>query len=542
MHNTNSRNCSSSSAAFDRGLSDVDLLRQFVEDRNQQAMAAIIARHGSLVMGVCRRVLRNDHDAADAFQATFLVLLKKANSIGKVTSLAGWLYSVAHRVANKARSQSSWRQKREGSGLEMNPAVPPNEPVDEETVGLIHEELCNLPENFRLPLILCCLEGEAREDAAEHLGWTLGSLKGRLERGRELLLARLKRRGVVLSVAALAGAFAQQATAAEVPAALASSTVSTLTLVVAGQSLIGGTVSAHTAALTQGVLKAMFIAKLKVAGVVLITGGVVATGSAVVVQRVFAAPPAANKPLAGKGENVTEKQKVEFVKSEDGIKLAEAGTKEAAGGEKQIDKDDEERLIRRQKSMNNIKQLGLAMHGYNADHGTFPAAASYGQGGKPLLSWRVLILPYIDQVDLYKQFKLEEPWDSPHNKKLLEKMPEIYRAPGMEKEHPTETFYQVFTGPGTPFEGQRGLAIKQFKDGTSNTILAVEARTPVPWTKPADIAYDAEKPLPKLGGVFKDGFCALVGDGAARFVPRDISDADLRPWITPAAKDVSGQF
>jgi RNA polymerase sigma factor (sigma-70 family) len=278
-------------------LSDVELLRQFVEQKNQSAMTAIIDRHGRLVMGVCRQILKSEHDAADAFQATFLVLLKKADSLHKLTSLAGWLYGVARRVAQKARSQSSRRQKREGAGVAMNPTAPPVTRTDEETIDLIHAELESLPEKYRLPLILCCLEGEARERAAELLGWTVGSLKGRLERGREMLIARLERRGVILSAAILTGLMAQQASAA-VPVAVASSTVSALSMVAAGQSLAGGAVSVQAVTLTEGVLKAMLIAKLKVSAIVLLAGGLATTGSVVGIQRLLAAPPAQKKGQA----------------------------------------------------------------------------------------------------------------------------------------------------------------------------------------------------------------------------------------------------
>ena len=155
------------------GRSDAELLRLFVEQHDQPAMTAIVGRHGPLVMGLCRNMLKNEQDAADAFQATFLVLLKKARSIGKPASLASWLHAVACRVALRARSQSMRRQKHEWSGTDMTPMAFAVEPAGEEpgteTVGLIHQELCKLPERFRLPVILCYLEGESREAAAKRL-------------------------------------------------------------------------------------------------------------------------------------------------------------------------------------------------------------------------------------------------------------------------------------------------------------------------------------------------------------------------------------
>ncbi|HEY8503525.1 MAG TPA: DUF1559 domain-containing protein, partial [Gemmataceae bacterium] len=144
----------------------------------------------------------------------------------------------------------------------------------------------------------------------------------------------------------------------------------------------------------------------------------------------------------------------------------------------------------RAQSQNNLKQIGLAMHNYHDTHGTFPAAAITDKQGRPLLSWRVAILPYLDQNNLYQQFKLDEPWDSEHNKKLLEKMPEIYAPVRGKAPQPHSTYYQVFTGPGTPFAGPKGLHFREFKDGLSNTLLVVEAGVAVPWTKPQDIPYD----------------------------------------------------
>jgi uncharacterized protein (TIGR03067 family) len=183
-------------------------------------------------------------------------------------------------------------------------------------------------------------------------------------------------------------------------------------------------------------------------------------------------------------------------------------------------------------SANNLKIIGVAMHNYlDSNRGSFPPAAIYSKDGKPLLSWRVAILPYLEQGQLYKEFKLDEPWDSPHNRKLLEKMPKVY-APvaGDAKEY--WTFYRVFTGPGTIFEGTKGTRITAITDGTSNTILVVEAGEAVPWTKPDELPYDASKPLPKLGGMFKDGFNALFADAAVRFIRAKADPQILRLAIT----------
>jgi len=161
----------------------------------------------------------------------------------------------------------------------------------------------------------------------------------------------------------------------------------------------------------------------------------------------------------------------------------------------------------------NLKQLALAMHTYHAQDGRLPPAAVSGADGKPLLSWRVVLLPYIEQNDLFQQFKMDEPWDSPHNIKLLDQMPSTYLpVDGIPAHEPFTTFYQVFVGKGTPFEGRDGLTFKDLGARVSNTFMIVEAANAVPWTKPEDIPYDESRPLPKLGGLRRGIFFATLLD------------------------------
>jgi len=187
--------------------------------------------------------------------------------------------------------------------------------------------------------------------------------------------------------------------------------------------------------------------------------------------------------------------------------------------------------------MDNLKQLGLAMHNYLSTNGTFPPAAVYSRDGKPLLSWRVLLLPYVDQNDLFRQFKLDEPWDGPTNKKLLAKMPETYAIPRDKAKQSHATAYQVFTGAGTIFPGPKASRIADITDGTSYTILIVEAAEAVPWTKPADLPYSPNKPLPKLG-ISKKGFQATIADGSVRFFKQTIKEATVRALITSNGGEV----
>jgi Protein of unknown function (DUF1559) len=170
----------------------------------------------------------------------------------------------------------------------------------------------------------------------------------------------------------------------------------------------------------------------------------------------------------------------------------------------------------RQRSANNLKQIGLALHNYHDVNNTLPPAAIVDKKGKPMLSWRVMILPYVDQEALYKEFRLDEPWDSEHNKKLIDKMPATYALPvkGSKSGH---THYRVFVGNGAMWDWVQGTTLAQITDGLSNTWMVVEAEDGVPWTKPDELEFDPKQDLPRLGKAFKAGFHVLYGDGSVRF-------------------------
>jgi prepilin-type processing-associated H-X9-DG protein len=190
----------------------------------------------------------------------------------------------------------------------------------------------------------------------------------------------------------------------------------------------------------------------------------------------------------------------------------------------------------RVKDADNLTQIGLAMHMYHDKYGHFPAAAICGKDGKALLSWRVAILPDLDQENLFKQFKLDEPWDSPHNKKLLLMMPKVYALP--VRETTTLTHYRVFVGRDAGFQLQQGRRIADITDGLSNTWLAAEAAEGVPWTKPDELAYDPKARLPKLGNYLSGGFNALFMDGSVRFFPQPPDEQTMRALITHAGGEV----
>ncbi len=191
---------------------------------------------------------------------------------------------------------------------------------------------------------------------------------------------------------------------------------------------------------------------------------------------------------------------------------------------------------------NNLKQIALAMYKYNDANGRLPAHAISAKDGKtPLLSWRVAILPYLDQHDLYKQFKLDEPWDSPANKPLIARMPTVYLSPKAPPgKEPGRTHYQVFVGGGAAWDrGDQHPAIpRTFVDGTSNTILLAEAAEAVVWTKPDDLPFDPNKPLPKLGLSPDRPFLVAMADGSVRAVKRTVTDKTLRAAITTAGGEI----
>jgi hypothetical protein len=205
----------------------------------------------------------------------------------------------------------------------------------------------------------------------------------------------------------------------------------------------------------------------------------------------------------------------------------------------------------REQSTVNLKQIALAFQNFEITFGMFPAGIYDKTGQKMQLSWRVAILPFIEQDQLYRQFKFDEPWDSDHNKKLIEKMPKLYAAPTTEPSD-GKTYYRAFTGPGTALNPQPGrpgggpgipnnafgMRVTQITDGTSNTLSVAEARDPVIWTKPDELVYDASKPVPKLGGVFDSGFNAAFCDASVKFLPKTIDEKTLRALITATGGEV----
>jgi len=186
-----------------------------------------------------------------------------------------------------------------------------------------------------------------------------------------------------------------------------------------------------------------------------------------------------------------------------------------AGGWRNSAKAQDER---QNQTRNNLKQLLLALHNYHDVNKHFPPAVVMGPDGKTPHSWRVEILPFLDQKQLFEQYKLDEPWDSPSNKKVLAQIPESLRSP-FDDPKSTNAGYFAIVGPGTVFDSKTGVSIREISDGTSNTIMLVESKRNIPWTKPSDIRFDPKKAVPKLGGYVEGEFVAGMCDGSVRPIP-----------------------
>jgi RNA polymerase sigma factor (sigma-70 family) len=261
------------------GLTDGQLLESFVRQRDEAAFEALVRRHGPMVLGVCRRVLRNHHDAEDAFQATFLVLVRKAGSVVPLEMVANWLYGVAYRTALKARGMIAKQRVRERQVTDMpEPEAVEPDHCWSDLQPLLDGELSLLPDKYRVPVVLCDLEGKTGKEAARQLGWPEGTVASRLSRGRAVLAKQLTRHGLGLSGSSLAVALSQNAASASVPTSLVSSTVKAASGLAAGQALTTGLISAKVAVLTEGVVTAMFLNKVKIAVLVLGLVGVVGAG------------------------------------------------------------------------------------------------------------------------------------------------------------------------------------------------------------------------------------------------------------------------
>jgi RNA polymerase sigma factor (sigma-70 family) len=242
--------------------SDAELLRRFVHEQDEASFAALVERHGRLVWSVCRNLLAQEQDAEDAFQATLLVLSRKAGSIRQGRSVASWLYGVAYRTALKARTTIARRQKHEQRAEARPSPDPVSEAALRELQAILNEEVQRLPEKYRAPFILCCLESKSKAEASQELGWPEGTVSSRVSGARQRLQQRLARRGIELSAALCAVALTERAASAA-SATLAAGAVKAALVFASGRSLAAGLVTARAIAIAQAVLWAEAASRLK---------------------------------------------------------------------------------------------------------------------------------------------------------------------------------------------------------------------------------------------------------------------------------------
>ncbi len=279
-------------------LTDAQLLERFAASRDEPAFAALMVRHGPMVLGVCRRLLHDADQAEDAFQATFLVLARKAGSIQRQSLLSAWLYGVAYKVAARLRGRTWRRQAREASGADLASVAAAIEPDPSDLPPLLHQEVQRLPDKYRNPIVLCYLEGRTHEEAAVLLRWPLGTVKTRLIKARGLLRSRLTRQGVSASDGMTATALAAKAATAS--ARLTDATIRAATRFAAGDGGVGQLATARAIALSQGVLRTMILTKVKIAAALVLTVTMLGGGTGWLAYRtpgtVTAADASAAKP------------------------------------------------------------------------------------------------------------------------------------------------------------------------------------------------------------------------------------------------------
>ncbi len=307
------------------GLTDGQLLGCFIEHRDEAAFAALVRRHGPMVWGVCRRSL-NHQDAEDAFQATFLVLVRKAASVVPRERVANWLYGVAHQTALQARRNVTRRRAREKQGTAMPEPAAAEQDEWRDLQPLLDRELSRLPDTYREVIVLCDLEGKTRKEVARQLGLPEGTVGSRLARARVMLAKRLTQRGVALSGGAVAAVLSQKVASASVPTSVVDSTIKAAGLLAAGQAAATGAIPVQVAAPTEEVMKTLLFTKLRAAIAVLLVLGFVAIGTAIFTYRTAAGEddkePATEKPVEPAAKRQKKKEKVTaWGKEVDGVQI-----------------------------------------------------------------------------------------------------------------------------------------------------------------------------------------------------------------------------
>jgi Protein of unknown function (DUF1559)/Sigma-70, region 4 len=348
---------------------------------------------------------------------------------------------------------------------------------------ILDAELGRLPAKHRDVLILCLLNGASAEEAAGQLGCPVGTVKSRLARAREALRDRLVTRGIAPAVA-LAVLSTTDAFASPVSPILTRATL---------ELLSGSSIAPGIAALTKGVFVNMLPRSAVMSSMVLAGLTVAGVGTAWWMK-----PSQAQEPTPAVG----------------------------------IRRESSELAARQEAKTNNMKLILLAFHNYHDVNGHFPSAANYGADGQPKLSWRVALLPYLDQNDLYNAFRQDESWDSPHNKALIDRMPAVYQTP--DSPAPAgQTRIRGFAGKGAMFDGAQGITIQNITDGTSNTVLIATAREAVPWTQPAELPFGEGQPGQALDTGDSRSFALGLVDGSVRTLPA--GEARMLRWLITRA-------
>jgi RNA polymerase sigma factor (sigma-70 family) len=309
------------------GSTDSELMALYVNRREDAAFEALVHRHGPMVLGVCRRILRNEADAEDAFQATFLVLVRKAASLRSWDTVSNWLYGVAQKTALKAKAMNfKQRLKERETKRESNDDA--RAEAWQELQALLDAELSRLPDKYRIPIVLCHLEGKTIKEAAHHLGWPPGTMATRLARGRAQLAKRLTRQGLTLSGGVMAVVMSQAAVSAQgmtsacVPASLVVSTVRAATAVAGGHAAAMGLISTKVVALTERVIRAMLMTKLKTLAVLVLAAVVPAGGGALLSSAAWV--PSLGQQVSSSASSSDDQKAREGKADEDEAKEAES--------------------------------------------------------------------------------------------------------------------------------------------------------------------------------------------------------------------------
>ena len=425
--------------------------------------------------------------------------------------MASWLFGVATRVASRARADAARRRAREHIFARDAAAEHTQAACDEAAQAALHEEIALLPEKYRAPVVLCYLEGLSYQTAAERLGCPIGTVSVRLMRAREKLRSRLLRRAEFASSDTGPDLAATDRHRQPVAPALVASVAHRATALIAGRlagaDLVPSTISNLIREVTMSMFARQFAARAAgalIVGSLLVGSGV--RGFQAIVQDSHQAPVVAQPPR-------------------EDIEPAQVAAEDPARTN-----------LRWVDSMQQLTKIGAAINEFHKANGFLPPAAIRDPNtGKPLLSWRVAILPWIGVPDLYQQFHFNEAWDSPHNKTLMAKMPFEYAPLGVKPKEPFTTFYQVFVGPGTAFEplaNNGKLKLTSIRDGAANTLAVVDAGSAVPWTKPEDLPFQPDGPLPPLGGSFQDGFNLVCLDASVYSFARGFDERVMKALIT----------